>query len=61
MSKVAEPFSHKNGTLPEATFRECLQVRPNDGPSQVLIERTQMLREHPPGKDWNGTWQLVEK
>jgi adenylate cyclase len=45
----------------EATFRECLQLRPNDGPSQVMIEHIQMLRQHPPGKEWNGVWQLVEK
>jgi class 3 adenylate cyclase len=54
-------FLAQEWDLAEATFRECLQVRPNDGPSQVLIKRTQMLRQHPPGKDWNGTWQLVEK
>lgn len=54
-------FLAQEWDLAEATFRECLQVLPNDGPSQVLIKRTQMLRQHPPGKDWNGTWQLVEK
>jgi adenylate cyclase len=45
----------------EAIFRECLQVRPNDGPSRVFLERIQVLRRNPPGKDWNGVWQLVEK
>ena len=45
----------------EATFRECLQIRPNDGPSRVFLERFQVLRLHPPGKNWNGVWQLVEK
>ena len=45
----------------EATFRECLQIRPNDGPSRVFLERFQALRLHPPGKNWNGVWQLVEK
>lgn len=45
----------------EAIFRECLQVRPNDGPSRVFVERIQVLRRNPPGKDWNGVWQLVEK
>jgi class 3 adenylate cyclase len=47
--------------LAEATFRECLQIRPNDGPSRVFLERIQVLRRNPPGKDWNGVWQLVEK
>jgi adenylate cyclase len=47
--------------LAESIFRECLKVRPNDGPSQVLIERIQILRQNPPAKEWNGAWQLVEK
>ena len=45
----------------ETTFRECLQIRPNDGASRVLLERIQFLRRNPPGKDWNGVWQLREK
>jgi class 3 adenylate cyclase len=45
----------------EASFRECLQIRPNDGPSRVFFERVQVLRRNFPGKDWNGVWQLVEK
>jgi adenylate cyclase len=45
----------------EATFRECLKIRPKDGPSRVFLERVQALRRNPPGKNWNGVWQLVEK
>ena len=45
----------------EATFRECLEIRPNDGPSRVFLERVQALRRNPPSKDWNGVWQLGEK
>jgi adenylate cyclase len=45
----------------EASFRECLQIRPNDDPSRVFLERVQVLRRNPPGKDWDGVWQLVEK
>jgi len=45
----------------EAIFRECLQIRPTDGPSRVFVERIQVLRRNPPGKNWNGVWQLVEK
>jgi adenylate cyclase len=47
--------------LAEAAFRECLQIRPNDGPSLVFLERVQVLRRDPPRKDWNGVWQMVEK
>src|SRR5215813_8243386 len=45
----------------EAGFRECLQIRPHDGPSRVLLERIQLLRRNPPGNDWNGVWHLREK
>jgi adenylate cyclase len=45
----------------EATFRECLEIWPKDGPSRVFLERVQALRRNPPAKDWNGVWQLVEK
>jgi len=45
----------------EATFLECLEIRPKDGPSRVFLERVEALRRNPPGKDWNGVWQLVEK
>jgi class 3 adenylate cyclase len=45
----------------EKIVRECLKIRPNDGPSRVLAERIQFLRRNPPGKDWNGVWHLTEK
>jgi len=47
--------------LADATFRECLQIRPNDGPSRLFLERIQVLRRDPPGNDWNGVWQMMEK
>jgi class 3 adenylate cyclase len=47
--------------LAEPAFRECLKIRPNDGPSRVLLERIQFLRRNSPGKDWNGVWHLREK
>jgi adenylate cyclase len=47
--------------LAEAAFHECLKIRPNDGPSRVLLERIQFLRRNPPGTDWNGVWHLREK
>jgi adenylate cyclase len=47
--------------LAETAFHECLEVRPNDGPSRVLLERIQFMRRNPPGDNWNGVWQLREK
>jgi adenylate cyclase len=54
-------FLAQQWDLAEASFRKCLELRPNDGPSQVLIRRIETLRRNPPVKGWNGAWQLVEK
>ncbi|MBO0696182.1 MAG: adenylate/guanylate cyclase domain-containing protein, partial [Verrucomicrobia bacterium] len=54
-------FLAQEWDLADASFRECLQLRPNDGPSRVMIRRIEELRRNPPGKDWNGAWQLAEK
>jgi adenylate cyclase len=51
----------QNWDTAEATFHECLAICPNDGPSRLFLERIQVLRRNPPGKNWNGVWRLVEK
>ena len=68
LARLRERYEQARGTylaqewdLAEALFRECLQIRPNDGPSRVFLERIQVLRQNSPGKAWNGVWQLVEK
>jgi class 3 adenylate cyclase len=47
--------------LAEAIFGECLQLRPDDGPSRVFLQRIQTLRRNPPGENWTGVWELVAK
>jgi adenylate cyclase len=59
--KARKAYLAQEWDLAEPTYRECLQIRPNDGPSRTFLERIQLLRRNPPGKDWNGVWQLVEK
>jgi len=56
-----QSYLAQNWDLAEATFAECLKIRPNDRPSRVFLERVQVLRRNPPGKDWHGVWNLVEK
>ena len=54
-------YAAQDWDLAESSFRECLLLRPNDGPSRVLLDRIQQLRRDPPGNDWKGVWQLEEK
>jgi len=54
-------YAAQDWDLAESSFRECLLLRPNDGPSRVLLDRIHQLRRDPPGNDWKGVWQLEEK
>jgi len=40
----------------ESAFNECLNLAPDDGPSQVFLERIRTFRETPPPGDWDGVW-----
>ena len=37
-------------------FKQVLSRYPDDGPSQVFIERCQALQQSPPAADWDGVW-----
>ena len=45
----------------EAIFSDCLERRPDDGPSKLFKQRIARLRAAPPPTDWDGVWQLTEK
>jgi adenylate cyclase len=45
----------------EVAFRECLDLRPQDGPSPVFLDRIRTSRRATLDKQWNGVWQLTEK
>ncbi len=40
-------------------FEACLAIYPNDGPSQVFLQRVNHLAEHLPGTAWNGVWSMT--
>jgi adenylate cyclase len=42
-------------------FASCLRHAPEDGPSQLFIERIAVLRNEPPPADWGGIWRFAEK
>lgn len=47
-------------TAAEQAFRKALARAPDDGPSQVMLERTLQFGAAPPA-DWTGVWRLVSK
>ncbi len=42
-------------------FRESIQLRAGDRPSELYIERCQHYLTHPPPDDWDCVWTLKEK
>jgi len=42
-------------------FTDCLARQPDDGPSQVFLNRIALLKENPPEQDWAGIWNLYSK
>ena len=45
----------------EAQFKECLKVKPEDGPTAVFVDRVRALRSKPPPDDWDGVWRFTHK
>jgi adenylate cyclase len=44
-----------------AAFGESLKLHASDKLSQIYVERSEQMKEHPPGDDWNGVWVLKSK
>ena len=42
-------------------FAKALEVFPEDGPSEVFLERCDEFIANPPGDDWDGVYDAKEK
>jgi adenylate cyclase len=54
-------YRSQRWTLATDKFREFLKSVPDDGPAKLFLQRIELLRETPPGDDWNGLWVMKEK
>ena len=45
----------------EAAFRDCLDLVPDDSPSQTFLTRVRHLRDEPPPTGWDGVWRFETK
>jgi adenylate cyclase len=59
--KGLEAYRRQDWDTAEQRFLDCLRLRADDGPSQVLLERIAVFRTVAPAPDWNGVWRLAEK
>ncbi|MBU0574772.1 MAG: adenylate/guanylate cyclase domain-containing protein, partial [Proteobacteria bacterium] len=44
-----------------AAFRSVLEVKPEDYPTQLYIERCETLKENPPEGEWDGVFTMTKK
>jgi len=42
-------------------FKEALRIFPDDGPSNLYLQRSEILRDFPPAPDWDGVFTMKEK
>ncbi|MCX7680290.1 MAG: tetratricopeptide repeat protein [Spirochaetes bacterium] len=42
-------------------FELALQIDPNDGPSEVYLERSKNYKKNPPPPDWDGVYTMTTK
>ncbi len=42
-------------------FKKALEVKPDDGPSQLYVDRCEMLIKNPPPPDWDGVFTMTTK
>ena len=43
------------------SFRQCLRLRPDDGPSREYLRRVLEFAQEPPGPDWDGVFEMRTK
>ncbi|MCC5815879.1 MAG: tetratricopeptide repeat protein [Leptospira sp.] len=68
MNKVLEFYNsglalYKKKQFEEAIaeFKKALEVHPEDGPSQLYIERCETFIKTPPPEDWDGVYTMTTK
>lgn len=43
------------------SFKEALQIEPEDGPSEMYVKRCKEFIENPPPPDWDGVYIMKTK
>ncbi len=44
-----------------AGFQKALEIRPDDGPSKLYLERSEAYKANPPDDDWDGVFVMKTK
>jgi class 3 adenylate cyclase len=44
-----------------SAFKQCLEIKPGDGPSTTFITRIEQFIVNPPEPEWDGAWVITHK
>ena len=44
-----------------SNFEAALKIEPNDGPSELYLERARAFKLNPPPDDWDGVFTMTTK
>jgi class 3 adenylate cyclase/CHASE3 domain sensor protein len=59
--KGLQAYRNKDWSHARQLFNECLQIKPDDSPSKVFLDRIAHFEKNSPEKSWDGTWRLTKK
>ncbi len=60
-NKGLDLYRNRKFTEARDLFRKCLELVPDDGPSQIYIERCDVFISSPPPEDWDGVFVMTSK
>lgn len=56
-----ELYRGRKFTEAKSMFQKCLDMVPNDGPSQIYVDRCTAFIQSPPPADWDGVYVMKTK
>lgn len=59
--EALKAYRERNWAEAERLFRETLDIQPEDGPSRLLLGRSEQYRMTPPPANWDGSFVMTEK
>jgi adenylate cyclase len=59
--KGLSSYRDKNFKSAKKHFSEALEINPNDGPSELYLNRCEVFCENPPDKNWDGVFTMTTK
>ena len=60
-NKGLELYKQKKFAEAKGFFGKALEVKPGDGPSQLYLERCDLLIKEPPPENWDGVFTMTTK